>query len=125
MSWTPDKVGLLTKLRADGHSFSQISKRVGMSRNSCVSKADRLGLPKIDPARPVKKPAKNGLRFWGEVDPSDPAHDVDTRDLAILDELANGRAPNAVAKQFKLPESYVRELWRVRETQDAGGEVAA
>lgn len=44
MAWTDERVELLTKLHADGLSSSQIGGRLGVTRNSVISKIHRLGL---------------------------------------------------------------------------------
>lgn len=45
MTWTDERVGLLTKLWADGLSASQIALQIGgVSRNAVIGKVHRLGL---------------------------------------------------------------------------------
>lgn len=45
MSWTEDRVDLLKKLWAQGHSASQIAKQLGgVTRNAVIGKVHRLGL---------------------------------------------------------------------------------
>ena len=45
MSWTDDRVGLLTKLWSEGLSASQIAGRLGgVTRNAVIGKVHRLGL---------------------------------------------------------------------------------
>lgn len=122
--WTDEKVEALRKHRAEGYSFGEISKRIKMSRNACIGKAERLGLPKLTAPGGRKKPPKQKILPHNLVDQHDPEHVVDTRDLAILDAMMEGRTPHAVARQHRVPESYVRELWRVRELQESVGEGA-
>lgn len=46
MSWTDDRVEMLRKLFADGLSYGQIAIVLGgVSRNRCISKGARIGLP--------------------------------------------------------------------------------
>lgn len=120
--WTEKKIEQLKKLRAEGQPFSEISRRLRMSRSSCIGKANRLGLSQPIETRRGKPKTKH--LPWNEADPRDPEHGVDTRDLQILDALMTGALPSAVAKQFGVQESLVRELWRVREAQEAVGEEA-
>lgn len=121
--WTDEKVEQLRKLRAEGHSFGQISLRLKMSRSSCLGKAYRLRLKTITPSKPVKKPPPL-MPPWKHPDPKNPEHKHDAEDLAILDACMTGALPGAIAKQFGVSESYVRELWRVREAQEPVGEEA-
>ena len=46
MTWTKERIELLTKLWAEGLSASQIAAELGsdVSRNAVISKAHRLGL---------------------------------------------------------------------------------
>lgn len=62
MSWTPERIGELEKLWAEGHSTAEIGRRLGVSKNAVVGKAHRLRLPgrqsPIDPSRrQSRKPA--------------------------------------------------------------------
>ncbi len=120
--WTDEMVKQLKDLRRTGHSFSQCSRRIGMSRNSCISKASRLGLTEgIAKKRGRPAPA---LAPWSDPDPRDPEHAIDTRDLAILDCCKLGAPRVAIAREFSVPQSLVDELWRVREAQEPVGEMA-
>jgi GcrA cell cycle regulator len=60
MSWTEERVTLLKKLWAEGHSASQIAKQLGgVSRNAVIGKVHRLGLSgRTTPSRPVKRPPR-------------------------------------------------------------------
>ena len=59
VEWTPDMISLLTGFWAEGVSASEIGRRMGVSRNSIVGKAHRLGLPKRpSPIRWKPKPPK-------------------------------------------------------------------
>ena len=45
MSWTDERVGILTKMWAEGNSASQIAKELGgVTRNAVIGKVHRLGL---------------------------------------------------------------------------------
>lgn len=58
MAWTEDRVDVLKKLWAEGHSASQIAKQLGgVTRNAVIGKVHRLGLSgRATPSRPVKRP---------------------------------------------------------------------
>lgn len=60
MSWTEDRVEVLKKLWAEGHSASQIAKELGgVTRNAVIGKVHRLGLSgRATPSRPVKRPPR-------------------------------------------------------------------
>jgi GcrA cell cycle regulator len=59
MSWTEERVELLTKLWADGLSASQIALRMGgLTRNAVIGKVHRLGLSgRARAARPARPKA--------------------------------------------------------------------
>ncbi|WP_343559300.1 GcrA family cell cycle regulator [Kiloniella sp. b19] len=44
MNWTEERIELLKKLWAEGHSASQIGKELGVSKNAVVGKAHRMKL---------------------------------------------------------------------------------
>ncbi len=58
MNWTEERIELLKKLWAEGHSASQIGKMLGVSKNAVVGKAHRMKLA----ARPspIKRSANKG-----------------------------------------------------------------
>ncbi len=60
MGWTEERVAELKKLWAEGHSASQIAKRLGsVTRNAVIGKVHRLGLSgRATPSRPVKRPPR-------------------------------------------------------------------
>ena len=60
MSWTDERVEVLKKLWAEGHSASQIAKQLGgVTRNAVIGKVHRLGLSgRATPSRPVKRPPR-------------------------------------------------------------------
>ncbi len=60
MNWTDERVALLKKLWAEGHSASQIAKQIGgVTRNAVIGKVHRLGLAgRATPSRPAKRPAR-------------------------------------------------------------------
>lgn len=45
-TWTDEQIATLKRMRATGHSFSQVARAIGggMSRNAVIGKAHRLGL---------------------------------------------------------------------------------
>lgn len=60
MAWTEERVDILKKLWAEGHSASQIAKELGgVTRNAVIGKVHRLGLSgRATPSRPVKRPPR-------------------------------------------------------------------
>ncbi len=56
--WTPERVELLKKLHAEGHSASQIAKRLGggVTRNAVIGKVSRLGLKRDAASFPTRRP---------------------------------------------------------------------
>ncbi|MFT5775058.1 GcrA family cell cycle regulator [Hyphomonas sp.] len=60
MAWTDERVEVLKKLWAEGHSASQIAKQLGgVTRNAVIGKVHRLGLSgRATPSRPVKRPPR-------------------------------------------------------------------
>lgn len=49
-AWTDERVARLRELVAEGLSYSEIGKRLGITKNAALGKADRLGL-----SRPIDK----------------------------------------------------------------------
>jgi GcrA cell cycle regulator len=43
--WTPDLIAEMSRLWRDGMPTAEIGRRLGISKNAVVGKADRLGLP--------------------------------------------------------------------------------
>ncbi len=60
MAWTEDRVEVLKRLWAEGHSASQIANELGgVTRNAVIGKVHRLGLSgRATPSRPVKRPPR-------------------------------------------------------------------
>lgn len=59
MSWTDDRVSLLTKLWGEGHTAAEIAKQLGgVTRNAVIGKAHRLKLSnRVSPIQQNKKVA--------------------------------------------------------------------
>ena len=55
-TWTPERIAEITRLWDEGLTTAEIGKMVGVSKNSVVGKAHRLGLP----ARPSPIRRSNG-----------------------------------------------------------------
>lgn len=66
MSWTDDRVELLTKLWGEGKTAAEIAKELGgVTRNAVIGKAHRLKLSnRVSPIQQNKKPApvKNNVQ---------------------------------------------------------------
>lgn len=45
MDWSDEQIERLTQLWGDGHSTAEIGRRMGLSKNQIVGKANRLDLP--------------------------------------------------------------------------------
>lgn len=74
--WTDDKVGKLTRLAADRWSASQIAAEIGVSRNSVIGKAHRLGVQinsshSNNHSPKVRKQRTSGARQWRRKDALD------------------------------------------------------
>lgn len=63
MSWTKEKTARLCELDALKWSFGDIGKDIGMSRNACIGKARRLGLPARGTSQPRPRESKPGARI--------------------------------------------------------------
>ncbi len=63
MSWTEDRVSILTKLWGDGHTAAEIAKKLGgVTRNAVIGKAHRLKLSnRVSPIQQNKKPANKNI----------------------------------------------------------------
>ena len=63
MSWTDERVSLLTKLWGEGHTAAEIAKQLGgVTRNAVIGKAHRLKLSnRVSPIQQNKKPANKNI----------------------------------------------------------------
>jgi len=63
MSWTNERVSLLTKLWGEGHTAAEIAKKLGgVTRNAVIGKAHRLKLSnRVSPIQQNKKPANKNV----------------------------------------------------------------
>ncbi|MFP4097400.1 MAG: GcrA family cell cycle regulator [Alphaproteobacteria bacterium] len=63
MSWTEERVSLLTKLWGEGHTAAEIAKQLGgVTRNAVIGKAHRLKLSnRVSPIQQNKKPANKNV----------------------------------------------------------------
>ncbi|MFN7056637.1 GcrA family cell cycle regulator [Hyphomonas sp.] len=110
MSWTDERISVLKKLWAEGHSASQIAKQLGgVTRNAVIGKVHRLGLSgRATPSRPVKRPprlARPKPRFTPETavtaaaSPAPAARPLAAAEIAA----APVQAPAVLAKLPPLP----------------------
>ena len=100
MGWTEGRVAELKKLWAEGHSASQIAKRLGgVTRNAVIGKVHRLGLSgRATPSRPVKRPP----RLARPKPPQAPPQSRNTRQKATSPAVVASRkrrAPGAVRRR--------------------------
>lgn len=56
--WTKDEDDTLRNMRQAGHTFRDIGRLLGKSRNACCSRASRLGMEIQAPSKPVKVPTE-------------------------------------------------------------------
>lgn len=103
--WTEERDNVLKRRWKDGDSAGDIARGMRCTRNAVIGRLGRLGLlgGRPTPSRPMK-PKK-----------IDPQNHIDTRDLAILDELVAGASQVETARAFGVAPSYVGELWAARE----------
>ena len=97
MSWTDERVALLTKLWADGLSASQIAAELGgVTRNAVIGKVHRLGLSgraaPSQPARPAFK-APRPARPAAQTMPSAPRRVVTPEHAPTQAVVSSGVAP--------------------------------
>ena len=59
--WPDAAVTQLRQLWAEGHSTAEIGRRMGLSKNSVIGKADRLGLNRPNPL--LRDPHRNDTIF--------------------------------------------------------------
>lgn len=55
--WTTAAVAMLRAMHADGAAFSAMGDKLGITRNACIGKARRIGLPTHGNA-PINRPRK-------------------------------------------------------------------
>jgi hypothetical protein len=53
--WTEAEVLRLRRLNRTGHSYSEIAADLGRTRNSCIGKANKLGIPGHDRGEQCRK----------------------------------------------------------------------
>lgn len=53
-NWTDERTDILVTMRSDGHTFSDIGRKLGMSRGAVAGKASRMNLPEPGEMAPVK-----------------------------------------------------------------------
>lgn len=84
MSWTDERVSLLTKLWGEGHTAAEIAKQLGgVTRNAVIGKAHRLKLSnRLSPIQQNKKPANKNVekkplkKVVSVIQPKEPVNDV-------------------------------------------------
>ena len=64
-TWTNEKIALMCELHAKGYSFSHIAAAVGMTRNACIGRANRMGLKSAAvTAPPIRRnPKREPVKF--------------------------------------------------------------
>jgi GcrA cell cycle regulator len=120
MGWTEERVAELKKLWAEGHSASQIAKRLGsVTRNAVIGKVHRLGLSgRATPSRPVKRPPRLA-RPKPQVAPrpAAPARAGASAPAAAMREIVAGPAPHeALVEPHRLPNGDMVTVMTVKDS---------
>lgn len=58
--WTPEGDETIRSMRAAGHSFGEIGKVLGVTKNSVIGRARRMDIPKPDTAPSMQPPPSHG-----------------------------------------------------------------
>ncbi|MEQ8286504.1 GcrA family cell cycle regulator [Thalassospira sp.] len=80
MSWTPEKIELLTSLWNQGWTTARIGEELGVGKNAVVGKAHRLGLPKRP--SPIQRRAEEAEQKKAPA-PKQPAKGITIYDLGV------------------------------------------
>lgn len=112
MDWTDDIIDQLRTLWDEGHSTAEIGRRLGTTKNSCVGKARRLGLPaRPSPIQrdPDRTPTTRVRRAVGRTLPALPSESVSGASIVL--EPASGsrgawRTPDRMALLTKWWSGY-------------------
>lgn len=107
--WSERELDILRKRHAAGDSFGQIAQRLpGRTRSACVGKANRLGLKRTTPSRPVRRapkssdPKRRALGSPACLDGCCTHGDIlaDDRDLEICARISKGEALTSISQAF-------------------------
>ena len=102
MNWTEERIALLRKLWADGHSASRIGKELGVSKNAVVGKAHRIKLP------PRPSPIKSKRTSGKGTTPQPAAVTKEAPAPVAGDETAKTKKKPVVAKTAEAPKKPVK-----------------
>jgi hypothetical protein len=95
LTWTPERIATLRESVAAGMTYAQIGKAMGLSKNQCCGKADRLGL-RLGADAPGSA-RQQSSRGWAGPEPRtihDRLNEIHARLDAVLAETRNvGRLP--------------------------------
>ncbi len=110
MSWTDERVELLTKMWNEGHSASTIAKELGgVTRNAVIGKVHRLGLSNRNSPETEEKPAASAPAPEAPPEPA-PEVEVPPPPSAPVVDLAQAKAERAAqASAPSAPEPEVPE----------------
>ena len=129
MSWTEERVELLTKLWTEGKSASDIAKELGdVTRNAVIGKVHRLGLKGrvtknvAGETKPVKKKAapkpkkeevaKPAPKAKEVVEPVEADSDDEQTDAPVIEIAANDDVPLEAREQAAKVEQESKRLTR-------------
>ncbi|WP_185983380.1 GcrA family cell cycle regulator [Aureimonas mangrovi] len=97
MSWTDERIDLLKKRWADGHSASQIAGELGgVTRNAVIGKVHRLKLESRIKTAPVTEPVATVKAKPATAEPVRPAETAAPR-LVVASQAGISRQPTARA----------------------------
>lgn len=87
MSWTDDRVALLTKLWTEGKTAAEIAKELGgVTRNAVIGKAHRLKLSnRVSPIQQNKKPVQKKKKTAQPVAKTIAVSDAERETVSLID----------------------------------------
>lgn len=110
-AWTPEVVEQLKALVAEGLTFSLIAEQLGLSRGSCINKAERLGLRRGEAAKHPPGPRRKPGQPW-------PRPDTAREPQRATVRAAEPEEPMPAAKSIAMPQRPIRcegvPIWELR-----------
>jgi GcrA cell cycle regulator len=115
-AWSQESISALRQLWAAGYSTAEISHRMGVSKNSIVGKARRLGLPsrptpiRRDTDAQIAARRAAFIKMWND--------GVERSDIVSALGLTRGRYEHTVAKLVATGAIQARPVGRQRQVND-------
>lgn len=108
-SWTAEQDAMLRRLRKDGYSFGVIASKLKKSRNACIGRANRIGVPSL--TRPAYNVRLDTVAFRARLidrsktNPTKPRYwtDEDVRLLVAVHRRGGSRAEAAEILKRTIP----------------------